>query len=106
MRQFGAAKAWPLYAFKDQRVINDRIGDRDVVLIGDEAGRTVRAYLRDGKKFVASLNGLKTQDGVSWDVTEDALVAGDQSLARVAGHVAYWLAWSGYLGDTAELYKP
>lgn len=106
IRQFGAAKAWPLSAFKDQRVINDRIGDRDVVLIGDEAGRTVRAYLRSGKEFAVSGKGLQTGDGVLWGGTEDALAAGDQSLARVAGHVAYWFAWSGYLGDTAELYQP
>ena len=104
VRQFGAAKAWPLAVFKDRRVLNDKIGNREVVLIGDEAGRTVRAYLREGRVF--SLEGERLlADGQEWSVHEDGLQSGDVVLARVAGHIAYWFAWSGYLGDVAELYS-
>jgi hypothetical protein len=106
VRQFGAAKAWPLAAFKDRRLINDRIGDRDLVLIGDEAGRNVRAFLREGQEFTRTEGILTSADGAVWQVTEDALISGDHSLERVAGHVAYWFAWSGYMGEVAELYAP
>lgn len=102
IREYGAAKAWPLTAFKDRRVINDRIGQTNVVLIGDEAGRTVRAYERGNLEF-AWENGPVS--GGAWQVTEAALTGpGGQNLPRVAGHVAYWFAWSGYLGDVAELW--
>ena len=37
-------KAWPLSTFEGGRVINDTLGDFEVVLIGEAATRTVRAY--------------------------------------------------------------
>ena len=51
IRDVAAAKAWPLAAFEGGRVINDRIGQRDIVLIGDSATRSVRAYDRGGRTF-------------------------------------------------------
>ena len=44
IREFGAAKVWPLEAFKTKAVINDAVGSTNVVLVGDAATRTVRAY--------------------------------------------------------------
>ncbi len=49
LRVTGAEKAWPLTAFKGGRVINDRVGVVDLVLIGDAASRTVRAYRSSGR---------------------------------------------------------
>ena len=43
VRQFGAARAWPLKAFEGRRVINDGIADTTLVLIGDATSRAVRA---------------------------------------------------------------
>lgn len=106
VRAVGGSKAWPLSAFDGGAVINDAVGLIDIVLIGDERTRTVRAYRRDGVSFerAADDQGL-IGDGRSWDVTEAALVADDgQSLPRVAGHVAYWFAWQGYLAE-AELFQ-
>ena len=41
-----------------------------------------------------------THAGEAWVVTEDALVGPKgERLARLAGHVAYWFAWSGYNKD-------
>ncbi len=101
IRAPGGAKAWPLTAFGGVRVINDQVGFQNVVLIGDAAGRTVRAYDRGDLEFGSDL----TAGGVAWTATEDALLADDGRRAeRVAGHVAYWFAWNGYLGAEAELY--
>ncbi|WP_119166582.1 DUF3179 domain-containing protein [Algihabitans albus] len=108
LRLPGGAKAWPLSAFAGGAVINDRAGLVDVVLVGDEATRTVRAYRRDGIVLAAQDDRLDrlTGGGTTWTVTEEALLADDgRSLQREAGHVAYWFAWAGYLRD-AELYVP
>ncbi len=102
VRAPGGAKAWPLSAFEGGRVINDTVGFQNLVLIGDAATRTVRAYDRGTARFEADLS----VDGQIWTQTEDALVAPDGTKApRVAGHVAYWFAWAGYLGDRADFYE-
>jgi hypothetical protein len=106
VRDFGAAKAWPLTAFAGGRVINDELAARPLVVIGDAAGRTVRAYERGPHRFSKTddVSTLQAENGV-WQVTEAALIGPNQeTLPRVAGHIAYWFAWSGYLGDVAELY--
>jgi hypothetical protein len=106
IRQFGAAKAWPLDAFKRKRVINDNISDRALVLIGEPKGRTVRAYEREGYMFNKSGKNLKDQSGDVWTVTEDEIRnASGESLPRVAGHISYWFAWDNYIGDAGEVYQ-
>ena len=107
IRAVGGARAWPLEAFEGGAVINDRVGLIDVVLIGAAETRTVRAYRRDGRDFVdgPSPATLTDGDGAVWTVTEDALVGPDDTrLRRVGGHLAFWFAWAGYLGDRADLY--
>ncbi|MDJ0825752.1 MAG: DUF3179 domain-containing protein [Rhodobacter sp.] len=107
VQTLGAAKAWPLDAFAGGRVINDAVGATPLVLIGAAETRSVRAYAREaGETFETGADGLVTPDGTDWTVTEAALVAADgRRRDRVAGHVAYWFAWDGYLGEAAELYE-
>ncbi len=106
VRQFGAARAWPLKAFESQNVINDAIGDRPLVLVGAASERTVRAYERAGHRFTNVETGLKDEKGQIWTVSESALTAPDgTTLPRVAGHIAYWFAWDNYLGDVASVYR-
>jgi hypothetical protein len=107
IQRFGAAKAWPLDAFGTTPVINDRIGDLDVVLLGEVESRTVRAYERGGRRFRRAGAGLKDESGAIWRMDEDALSGpGGETLPRVAGQVSYWFAWDGYLGEVGELYRP
>jgi hypothetical protein len=104
LREGGDEKAWPLSAFADETVINDRLGDRDVVLIGDAATRTVRAYAAGGRDFAAieDVTDRVTSSGKSWTVTEDALVGpGGERLERLAGHIAYWFAWQSFKPEAA-----
>ncbi|MEM6847678.1 MAG: DUF3179 domain-containing protein [Pseudomonadota bacterium] len=101
IRDVGASKAWPLAAFAAEPVINDRVGGLNVVLMGDPDGRTVRAYERDELTFDDAMSA----DGRSWIVAEEELVGPDgERLPRVAGHIAYWFAWDGYLGAQSALY--
>ncbi len=106
IREFGGAKAWPLKSFRKKKVINDKMQGKPLVLIGDAATRTVRAYERGNETFSGSATAVKSKDGTIWLITEDALVTTDgRSLPRVAGHIAYWFAWNGYLGAQSALYR-
>ena len=106
IRVAGGAKAWPLEAFAGTPVIQDRVGFTNVVLIGDAATRTVRAYDRGAVDFTSFENGTLAGPGGVWRIGEDALSGPDgQRLPRVPGHIAYWFAWDGYLGVESELYS-
>ena len=107
IRTFGGAKAWPVTAFEGGRVINDRVAGLNVVLIGDRLGRTVRAYDRGEHEFSPGANASEVRSGGQiWTVGEEQLTAQDGTrVPRVAGHVAYWFAWNGYLGAESELYE-
>lgn len=107
IRDVGASKAWPVIAFEGGAVINDRIGDRNIVLIGDTQTRTVRAYDRGSHTF-QKMEGLGevVEAGDTWMVTEEFLAGPNgQKLSRVAGHIVYWFAWDNYLGVKSELYS-
>ena len=100
MRGFSVAKAWPLSAFAEGAVINDMLGDQNVVLVGNAAGRTVRAYQRGSEVFSQGANAetLRGKEG-SWQITEEALLGPrGQKLPRLPGHIAYWFAWENYFG--------
>jgi hypothetical protein len=107
IRHVAAAKAWPLEAFRDRSVINDAVGDLNVVLIGDASTRSVRAYERGERQFTATVNPDRLNGpGGDWTITEEFLLGPDGTrLARVAGHISYWFAWDGYLGFDSELYS-
>lgn len=108
LRGAAVEKAWPLTLFEGGRVINDTAGVLDIVLVGDAATRTVRAWRRDGLVFAPGRDaGHLRAGGQEWRITEAALVpaqgGGARSLDRLPGHVAYWFAWAGYLGEAGEL---
>lgn len=107
IRDFGASKAWPLKAFTNKTVINDQIGSKNIVLIGDATTRTVRSYERGEIEFEhgGTLDGLKSDIG-RWIISEDALTGPNgEQLARISGSISYWFAWENYLGKTSELYQ-
>jgi hypothetical protein len=107
IRDVGATRAWPVDAFNGRPVINDAIGTKNLVLIGDAQTRTVRAYERGDRTFAASDTAHRVSGpGGDWTLTEEALVAPDGvKLARVPGHISYWFAWDGYLGVESTLYR-
>ena len=91
--------AWALSLFRGGAVIHDRVGARDVVLVGYAETETVRAYDSGGRTFVATEEDPSrlASEGAFWRVTEEALAGPDgESLARLPGHVAYWFAWQSY----------
>ncbi len=105
LRSSGMNKAWPLSLFEKTPVINDTAGVLSLTLVGNANTRTVRAYRTNGESFAKTASGdTLSLDGKSWKVTEDALIGpGDKKLHRLPGHIAYWFAWSGYLGKDGEV---
>ena len=106
IRQFGAARAWPIEAFEKSPIINDAIANTPLVLVGHAPERSVRAYERGSHSFRAKDGALIDAKGQKWTLSEDALTGPNgQSLPRVAGHISYWFAWDNYLGDAASVYS-
>ncbi len=112
LRLQGQAKAYPLAAIIPERVINDRVGDTDVLIIAEASperdffepgGAAVRAYDSGGLIFEAGADdaSLTSADGRSWEITEAALISEDgQQLQRIGGHLAFWFGWFGFYPDT------
>ncbi|MEM9027123.1 MAG: DUF3179 domain-containing (seleno)protein, partial [Pseudomonadota bacterium] len=98
-------KAWPLSRFAQTPVINDTAGVLQLTLVGDSKTRTVRAYQTRGEAFAPGTTPRTLKLGSdAWRITEAALVGPDgKTFPRLPGHVAYWFAWSGYLGQAGQL---
>lgn len=107
IREFGVAKAWPIDAFTTVSVINDKIGSKNLVLIGNAQTRTVRAYERGDTTFnPLGGDGTLSDSGGNWKISETALTSDrGTTLSRVAGHISYWFAWDSYLGVESTLYS-
>ncbi len=100
LRLTGAAKAWPLEMFDGGVVINDRVGVIPIVLVGDAATSTVRAYRGDGRTFERTSADLQQVASANrrWLVREDGLHGPDgEVLPRLPGHLSYWFAWQSFL---------
>lgn len=121
----GTTKAYPLRTVLSEGVVNDRLDQVDVVLVGEGRGRgirvegelpmygevryfaggTIRAYERpDGVSFSRGFNAGTVLDerGRTWQVTEEGLVSPDGKVApRVFGQLLYWFAWQAFHSDTA-----
>ncbi len=112
LRLGGEAKAYPLATIIPLRIIKDRVGNTDVVIIAEATpereffepgGAAVRAYERQGRDFSAGADAstLLSEDGRSWRITEEALVAEDgERLKRIGGHLAFWFGWFGFYPNT------
>jgi len=106
LRLPGGAKAYPLSAFEGGKAINDRVGLREVVLVGQADTRTVRAYDSGGRQFTGgTLDAMTDTTGVVWQVGEEAMVSPTgERLPRLPGHIAYWFGWQSFVGGQSEFY--
>ncbi|HSN89046.1 MAG TPA: DUF3179 domain-containing (seleno)protein, partial [Thermoanaerobaculia bacterium] len=108
VRLDGRAKAYPVERVLAERVVNDRLGDSALVVLGDPESGAVRAYQRGERTFVAGASPAELADdeGRRWSVGEEALVPtgeGAAPLPRVPGHLAYWFGWYSFFPQS-ELY--
>ncbi|MCO5190994.1 MAG: DUF3179 domain-containing protein [Anaerolineae bacterium] len=122
LRLDGVPKAYPIDVVTEEIVVNDTVGETNVVLIAPNGivettgtsyrssreaayipGAEVRAYERNEHTFTPGddSNTVIDESGAVWQVTEDALVGPDSAtLARVGGHLAYWFGWFAFFPNT------
>jgi hypothetical protein len=105
-------KAYPLDLLIPETVTNDALAGVDVVIISratpersffEPGGAAVRAYERGEYSFSPGDNEREVVDenGVIWQVTEDALISTDgDTLPRLGGHLAFWFGWYSFHPDT------
>ena len=110
-----AAKAYPVTALQTDRVVNDVLGETNIVVLASELSQAAKAYERGDQEFSRLQDDTSTgipmkvvdRNGHEWNVTEEALVnAADssQTLARIPTHSSFWFGWFAFYPDT-ELYE-
>jgi hypothetical protein len=122
LRLDGVPKAYPIDLLTEELVVNDSVGQTNVVLIApngivETSGRSarsgsdssyipgaeIRAYQRGEHTFAPGEDADTVVDetGAVWQVTEDALVSADGTmLDRLGGHLAYWFGWFAFFPNT------
>jgi hypothetical protein len=106
----GESRAYPVETLQRERVVNDTLGGRDVVVIASSVSQGARVYLREGASFAfagddPTPGGLPTSlsdgEGTTWTVTENYLEAADgRQLERVPSHMSFWFGWFAFHTDT------
>ena len=110
-----AQKAYPVHVLQVERVVNDTLGEANVVVLASEISQAAKAYERGDREFSRTEGDASTgvpmqlvdKSGQVWDVTEEALVnASDssQTLPRIPTHSSFWFGWFAFYPDT-ELYE-
>ena len=76
-------KAYPVWSLRALRAVNDRIADKDIVIVSSAVSSDARVYERDGREFLLppvanAFNGrpsvLVDKDGETWMADETALL--------------------------------
>ena len=113
----GSAKAYPFDALEDQPVVNDSVGETDILVFFDPDTNTALAFDRtvDGSPLSFHLegqvNGVQTvlmddRTGSRGVAFTGKAVAGKMegtTLKRVPSHLSFWFAWTDWNPET-ELY--
>ena len=120
----GSAKAYPLTVFAEQPIINDTVGETDVVLIAENtrlnvygysyelehitysAGNEIRVFASDGFTFERLEDGtIVDAQNRTWQMTEAALLgSNEEMLERRSGHISFWFGWQSFF-PTTEVYS-
>ena len=107
-----AHKAYRVKTLNEERVLNDVLGDTEIVVIAARRSQATRVYRRDGRRFVLGdqgsafgglPKGLEDSKGVRWQATEDYLISTiDPSvrLERIPTNTSYWFGWYSFHPDT------
>ncbi len=102
------ARAYPVSLVTERQVVNDRVGDQSVVLVGIPGAGAVRAYDPQGNVFTPGANPdeVVDQHGGVWLVREEGLFGADNELTlpRLHGRELFWFAWTAFFPST-DLYQ-
>ena len=104
----GEAKAYPVETVGMEALVNDEVGGKGLVLIGNQGTKTVLAFERMDARFVSLLGEegrttLVDENGVEWlvgDASLEALDGSGQELSRIPGRTSFWFAWRAFFPET------
>ena len=107
----GEPRAYPLELLRREPVVNDTLGNENLVVVTIAEAGAVRAYERNIHIFTlaqprdaeARVFILVDEKGRRWRMEEDALLQEDDptnSLQRLPSHMAYWFGWFAFYPAT------
>lgn len=105
----GVSKAYPVKTLMDDRVVNDTVGDLDIVILASGVSSDVRVFERGDRRFspdpdivaLALPSTLVDADGQTWEVTDTGLLGPDgEELPRLPSYVSFWFGWYAFHSDT------
>ncbi len=102
----GESTAFPMDTIVAERVINTRVGEADVVLLGHPLTGVIGVFERGEEQFSVSENPREVVDGRggTWTAGDDGLTASDgRVLPRLAARELFWFAWAAFFPGT-EVY--
>lgn len=104
----GESRAYPVDSIVLERVINDSIGGRNIVVVGHPETGVLGVFERGGIEFASGSDSREVveESGVSWWVGDDGLTADDgRSLPRIPARELFWFAWVAFFPGT-DVYRP
>ena len=109
-------KAYPIVALQRERVVNDKLGGMEVVIIASSSSQGARAYERGMHAFGvgdSAAPGIPTSlvdsTGAMWQVTEEFLVNESdpaQKFKRLSSHTSFWFGWYQFHPETLVYGQP
>ena len=107
----GKPKAYPLDRLRQLPVVNDTLGNENLVVVTTSEAGAARAYERDIHLFSlaqpreagAGVIILVDEEGRRWRMEEEALVQVDdptKRLKRLPSRMAYWFGWYAFYPAT------
>ena len=107
----GRSRAYPIEVLQRERLVNDALGGREIVVVASPSSQEAWVYERRGQTFRLPPDTPETglppalldREGRRWSLEDDALVLeGNPSerLDRLPSHVAYWFGWYAFHADT------
>ncbi|MCE2456864.1 MAG: DUF3179 domain-containing protein [Dehalococcoidia bacterium] len=107
-------KAYPIRDLNEMRLVNDVIGETEIVILASSKSSDARVFERKGRQFAldsdeqtpAVPKSIIDQDGQTWRVFDVCLIAPDgEILERLPSYVSFWFGWYAFHPDTL-LYEP
>ena len=107
-------KAFPIKDLNEVRVVNDAIGDTEIVILASSISSDARVFERKGRQFAlnpdeqtaAIPQTVVDDDGQVWQVSDTGLTGPDgETLDRLPSYVSFWFGWYAFHPDTL-LYEP
>ena len=105
-------RAYPVMKLRELRVVNDTLGNKNVVIVSSAMSSDARVFERGDEVFTldssrddefAIPSTLIDSQGATWTVGQTGLTksgGADDTLSRLPSFVAFWFGWYAFHPDT------